>query len=75
MTQAVTRTKAVVLGPEMTDKLVSVLYMLGQNVADIQEATAKYGFNLGDSMRLANEAADLAATLDRMQMFQEKDPF
>lgn len=67
--------QAVVLTPYMVERLVAVLHTLGSNVQDIQQATAKYGFNLGESTRLAGEAGRLADQLERMQMFQEKDPF
>ena len=67
--------QAVVLTPYMVERLVAVLHTLGSNVQDIQEATAKYGFKLGESTRLAGEASKLADQLERMQLFQEKDPF
>jgi hypothetical protein len=76
MAQAIApSTKSVVVTPYMLEKLVHVLHTLSSNVQDIQEATAKYGFNLGESTRLAGEAAKLADQLERMQLFQEKDPF
>lgn len=67
--------QAVVLTPYMVERLVAVLHTLGSNVQDIQQATAKYGFQLGESTRLAGEASKLADQLERMQMFQETDPF